>query len=59
MTNLEKLKAELQQMTIDEIIDHVALCDRIDTDIKAKYCKNEGECGDCCREWLNREVNYD
>lgn len=59
MTNLEKLKAELQQMTIDEIIDHVALCDRIDTDIKAKYCKNEGECWDCCREWLNREVDYD
>lgn len=56
MTNLEKLKAEIQQMSVDEIIDNVAICDRIDADIQAKYCKQEGDCWPCCREWLNREV---
>lgn len=57
MTNLDKMKAEIQQMSADEFIDNVVIiCDRIDADIQAKYCKQKGDCQPCCREWLNREV---
>lgn len=59
MTNLEKMKAEIQQMSIMEFIHLVTICDRIDRDIKEKYCRNHCECIECQKDWLNREVKED
>lgn len=56
MTNFDKLKAEIQQMSVDDFAYSIGICSRVDDDIKSKYCTILSDCSRCQKEWLNREA---
>ena len=53
MTNFDKLKEEIKDMTVEEFIEFKDnLCDRIPIEICDKYFR----CGGCVLEYLKSEV---
>ena len=52
-TNLEKIKAEIAQMSAEEFAEFYLnandMCDRISS------CRTVGNCGTCMVKWLNEE----
>lgn len=54
MTNFDKLKEEIKDMTLEEFVNlNVSLCERIPDTI----CDKHSECSTCLLEYLKSEVN--
>lgn len=57
MTNFDWIKDYVSKMTIEDILDEIAICRYIDEATKEKYCRNtDYDCESCMRAWLEKEA---
>ena len=57
MTNFEKLKEEIANMTLEDMLYNESLYDVLCARIPCKICaKHNGCCGACIKDWFNSEV---